>query len=106
MNPTAGAEAEAQRERPEGGPAGGWLPEEKISLEDALDLYTRGSAYAEFAEKEKGTLAPGMLADLVVFAADLFRVPPREILSTPVDLTVAGGRVVFDRAAGEPGPAR
>jgi predicted amidohydrolase YtcJ len=106
LDPRLGLYAAVARERPEGGPAGGWLPEEKISLEDALDLYTRGSAYAEFAEKEKGTLAPGMLADLVVFAADLFRVPPREILSTPVDLTVAGGRVVFDRAAGEPGPAR
>jgi predicted amidohydrolase YtcJ len=47
-----------------------------------------------------------MLADLVVFAADLFRVPAREILTTPVDFTVAGGRVVFDREAGGPGPAR
>ena len=58
------------------------------------------------AEKEKGTLAPGMLADLVVFAADLFRIPPRQILTTPVDLTVVGGRVVFERAAGEPGRTR
>ena len=56
-----------------------------------------GSAYAEFAEKEKGTLEPGKLADLVVFAADLFRVPPRQILTTPVDLTVVGGRVVYER---------
>ena len=47
-----------------------------------------------------------MLADLVVFAADLFRIPAREILSTPVDLTVAGGRVVFERAAGASGAAR
>ena len=106
LDPRLGLYAAVTRERPEGGPAGGWFPEEKIALEDALDLYTRGSAYAEFAEKEKGTLAPGMLADLVVFAADLFRIPPRQILATPVDLTVAGGRVVYERAAGEPGPAR
>ena len=54
---------------------GGWFPEEKIPLEDAIDLYTRGSAYAEFAENDKGTLEAGKLADLVVFAADLFRSP-------------------------------
>jgi predicted amidohydrolase YtcJ len=101
LDPRIGLYAAVTRERPEGGPAGGWFPEEKITLEDALDLYTRGSAYAEFAETEKGTLSPGMLADLVVFASDLFQVPPRQILTTPVDLTVVGGRVVFDRAAGE-----
>jgi predicted amidohydrolase YtcJ len=106
LDPRLGLYAAVTRERPEGGPAGGWLPEEKIGLEEALDLYTRGSAYAELAEKEKGTLAPGMLADLVVFAADLFRIPPRQILTTPVDFTVVGGRVVFDRAAGESGRAR
>jgi len=106
LDPRLGLYAAVTRVRPEGGPPGGWFPEEKIALEDALDLYTRGSAYAEFAEKEKGTLDPGMLADLVVFAADLFRIPAREILTTPVDFTVAGGRVVFDREAGEPGPAR
>ena len=106
LDPRLGLYAAVTRERPEGGPPGGWFPEEKIALEDALDLYTRGSAYAEFAEKEKGTLDPGLLADLVVFAADLFRIPPRQILTTPVDFTVAGGRVVFDREAGEPGPAR
>ena len=106
LDPRLGLYAAITRERPEGGPPGGWFPEEKISLEEALDLYTRGSAYAEFAEKEKGTLAPGMLADLVVFADDLFRVAPRQILTTPVDLTVAGGRVVFDRAAGEAGNSR
>jgi predicted amidohydrolase YtcJ len=101
LDPRLGLYAAVTRERPEGGPAGGWFPEEKIALEDALDLYTRGSAYAEFAEREKGTLGPGMLADLAVFAADLFRVAPREILTTPVDLTVVGGRVVFDRAGPE-----
>jgi predicted amidohydrolase YtcJ len=85
------------RERPEGGPEGGFEPQEKISLEDAIDAYTRGSAYAEFAEAGKGTLEAGKLADLAVFAADLFKIPPREILTTPVDLTVVGGRVVFER---------
>jgi predicted amidohydrolase YtcJ len=102
LDPRLGLYAAVTREFPGGGPPGGWFPEEKISLEDAIDLYTRGSAYAEFAEKEKGTLEPGRLADVVVFAADLFRVPPREILTTPVDLTIVGGRVVFDRSARRP----
>jgi predicted amidohydrolase YtcJ len=99
LDPRLGLYAAVTREFPAGGPPGGWFPEEKISLEDAIDLYTRGSAYAEFAERDKGTLEAGKLADVVVFAADLFRVPPREILTTPVDLTVVGGRVVFDRTA-------
>jgi predicted amidohydrolase YtcJ len=105
LDPRLGLYAAITRERPEGGPAGGWFPEEKLTLDDALDLYTRGSAYAEFAERDKGTLAPGMLADLAVFAADLFRIPPRHILTTPVDLTVVGGRVVFERVpAAAPAP--
>ena len=97
LDPRLGLYAAVTRERPEGGPRGGWFPEEKLTLDEALDRYTRGSAYAEFAERGKGTLEAGMLADLVVFAADLFQVPPRRILTTPVDLTVVGGRVVFER---------
>jgi predicted amidohydrolase YtcJ len=97
LDPRLGLYAAVTREARQGGPRGGWLPEEAISLEQALDFYTRGSAYAEFAEADKGTLQAGRLADLVVFAADLFALPPREILQTPVDLTVVGGRVVFER---------
>ena len=97
LDPRLGLYAAVTRELPAGGPAGGWFPEEKITLEEALDLYTRGSAYAEFAEAEKGTLERGRLADVVVFARDLFEVEPRAILSTPVDLTIVGGRVVFQR---------
>ena len=97
LDPRLGLYAAVTREFTEGGPAGGFEPQEKISLEDALDAYTRGSAYAEFAEDRKGTLAPSKLADLVVFAADLLAIPPREILTTPVDVTVVGGRVVFER---------
>jgi len=97
LDPRLGLYAAVTRERPGGGPPGGWFPEEKLTLEEAIDLYTRGSAYAEFADERKGTLEPGKLADLVVFAADLFTVPPREILTTPVDLTMVGGRLVYER---------
>jgi predicted amidohydrolase YtcJ len=98
LDPRLGLYAAVTRELPGGGPAGGWHPEEKITLEDALDLYTRGSAYAEFAETDKGTLERGRLADVAVFARDLFAMEPRAILDTPVDLTIVGGRVVFQRA--------
>jgi predicted amidohydrolase YtcJ len=97
LDPRLGLHAAVTRERPGGGPEGGWFPEEKVSLEDALDAATRGSAYAEFAEGRKGTLAPGSLADLVVFGGDLLAAPSREILDVPVDLTVVGGDVVYER---------
>jgi len=97
LDPRISLYAAVTREFTTGGPPGGWHPEEKLSLEEALDLYTRGSAYAEFTEKDKGTLERGKLADFVVFARDFRSLPPAEILKTDVDLTVVGGRVVFER---------
>ena len=102
LDPRLGLYAAVTREFTEGGPTGGFEPQEKVGLEEALDAYTRGSAYAEFAEQDKGTLAPGKLADLVVFERDLFRISPREILTSPVDLTLVGGRVVFERGSDAP----
>jgi len=98
LNPMLGIYAAVTREFPEGGPAGGWHPEEKLTLEQALKLYTRGSAYAEFAEDVKGTLEPGRLADLVVLSKNLFEITPREILETKAVLTIVGGKIVFERA--------
>jgi predicted amidohydrolase YtcJ len=72
-----------------------YFPEQKISIEQALAAYTTGSAYAQFAEKEKGTLAPGMLADFVVLDRDLTKIPPPEILKTQVLRTVVGGKTVY-----------
>ena len=97
LDPRLGLYAAVTRELVEGGPKDGFLPEERISLDTAIDLYTRGSAYAEFADERKGTLEPGKLADLAIFAEDLFKVEPRQILTTPVDLTMVGGRLVFER---------
>jgi len=76
---------------------GGWVPEQKITVEDALRAYTRGSAYASFDEAEKGVLAAGKLADFVVVDRDLTRVPPEQIRDAHVVLTAVGGRVVFER---------
>jgi predicted amidohydrolase YtcJ len=72
-----------------------YFPEQKLTIEQALAAYTTGSAYAQFAEKEKGTLAPGMLADFVVLDRDLTKVAPPEILKTQVLQTVVGGRTVY-----------
>lgn len=73
-----------------------YFPEQKITIEQALAAYTTGSAYAQFAEKEKGTLAPGMLADFVVLDRDLTKIPPPEILKTQVLRTVVGGKTVYE----------
>lgn len=67
-----------------------------LSREEALRAYTRGSAYAEFAEHEKGTLAPGMLADLAVLSQDVFAVPTEALPGTTSVLTLVGGRVAYD----------
>jgi predicted amidohydrolase YtcJ len=80
---------------------GGWIPEQKITVEEALRAYTTGGAYAAFREKELGMLAPGMLADLVLIDRDITRVPPETIRDARVMLTMVGGRVVYDRKTGE-----
>jgi predicted amidohydrolase YtcJ len=73
-----------------------YFPEQKLTIGQALAAYTTGSAYAEFMEKSKGTLAPGMLADFVVLDRDLTRVAPLEILKTKVLRTVVGGKTVYE----------
>ena len=73
-----------------------YFPDQKLTIEQALAAYTTGSAYAQFAEKEKGTLAPGMLADFVVLDRDLTKVAPPEILKTRVLRTVVGGKTVYE----------
>lgn len=73
-----------------------YYPEQKLTIEQAVAAYTTGSAYAEFAEKEKGTLAPGMLADFVVLDRDLTKIPAPDILNTQVLRTVVGGKTAFE----------
>lgn len=76
---------------------GGWVPEQKITVEEALRGYTVNAAYASFEEREKGSLERGKLADLVVIDRDLTRVPPETIRDARVVLTIVGGRAVYDR---------
>jgi len=75
---------------------GGWVPEQRIRVEEALRSYTVESAYALFEEKEKGRLEAGMLADLVMLDRDLTRIKPHELRQARVVLTVVGGRVVHE----------
>jgi len=75
----------------------GWVPEQKITVEDALRAYTTGGAYASFQEHEIGSLGPGKLADIVVIDRDLTRVAPETIRDAKIEYTIVGGRVVFER---------
>jgi predicted amidohydrolase YtcJ len=97
MNPYLGLYAAVTRQSTDGQPPGGWWPEERISIEDAIRNYTAEGAYASFEEKDKGQIAAGMLADLVVHTKDLLTVEPKEILQTEPELVVLGGRVIYER---------
>lgn len=94
ITPFRGLYAAATRKNEEG--TKDYYPEQKLTIDEAIAAYTTGSAYAEFAEKEKGTLAPGMLADFVVLDRDITKVKPEEILKTKVLRTVVGGRTVYE----------
>lgn len=77
----------------------GWVPAEKLSLAEAVEAYTVGSAFAEFQDSQKGILAPGRLADFIVVDRDVFALPATELGAARVLLTVVGGRVVFEAPA-------
>ena len=75
----------------------GWVPEQKITVEDALRAYTIGGAYASFEEKDKGSIERGKLADFTMIDRDLTRIAPETIRDARVTMTIVGGRVVFER---------
>ena len=95
ITPFRGLYACVTRELPEGGPQGGWQPQEKISLDDCIRAYTSGSAYGEFMEGKKGELKAGEFADFIVLSKDLSKVAPSEYAGTKVLRTVVGGRTVY-----------
>jgi hypothetical protein len=104
LDPRPGIHTALTRRTLEGKPEGGFVPEQRLPLEDVLDAWTAGSAYASFEEERKGTLAPGMLADIVVLSMDLFAAPIEEVKDFEVVTTVFDGRVVYSRGAGTPSP--
>ena len=97
VNPLRGLYACVTRELPDGGPAGGWQPQERISLDDCIRAYTAGSAYAQFEEGKKGELKAGEYADFIVLSNDLTKIPPQQYTKTTVLLTVVGGRTVYEQ---------
>jgi len=94
LSPILGIHAAVTRQTIDGKNPGGWIPEEKITVEEAVGAYTTSAAYAEFGEKNKGSLEVGKLADLVVLSQDIFRIDPDKIQTTEVIHTIVGGRVV------------
>jgi predicted amidohydrolase YtcJ len=96
LDPRLGLEAAVTRQTLDGLNPAGWVPEEKITLEEALRAYTVSNAYGVFAEATRGMLKPGYRADLVVFDRDLTSVAPDSLSDARVMLTVAGGRVVWE----------
>ncbi len=99
ISPMRGLYACVTRELPDGGPTGGWQPQEKISLEDCIRAYTSGSAYAQFEEGKKGELKIGEYADFIILSGDLTKIPPQQYATVTVLRTVAGGRTVFSQEA-------
>jgi hypothetical protein len=102
INPWPGLQLAVTRQDFEGLPAGGWLPQHKVSLSEAVYAYTMGGAYSMHREKDEGSLEAGKLADLIMVAPNIFEVEPGKIRETKVILTMVGGRIVFDARALNP----
>jgi len=99
LNPLLTIYAAVTRATLDGKNPNGWMPEQKLSVVEAVEAYTLGSAYAEFQDKEKGSLTPGKLADLVILSDDIFSIDPKLIHNVQVETTILGGKVVWQRTA-------
>jgi predicted amidohydrolase YtcJ len=97
LSPILGIYAAATRRTLDGKNPGGWVPEEKVSVEESVRAYTVNGAWVEFAEAVKGSIEAGKLADLVVLDRDIFTVPPEDIEKARVRLTVFDGRVIYGK---------
>ncbi len=96
LNPWVGLQVAVTRQDMEGNPPGGWLPEQKLGLADAVYAYTMGGAFAMRREKEEGSIEAGKLADLILLSQNIFDVDPHKIAETRSVLTMVGGRIVFE----------
>ena len=101
LDPIEGLYAAVTRKERGGEEGEGWFPEQKLTMEEAIELYTLGSAYAEFMEDRKGKLKVGYLADIVIVNHDLLSLPEDQIMKTKVDMTIVGGEVVYKREGGD-----
>ena len=99
LNPLLGIYAAVTRATLDGKNPAGWFPEQKLTVAEAVKAYTMGSAYAEFQEKEKGSITRGKLADMVLLSDDIFSIVPEKIRDVKVAETIVGGKVVWDASA-------
>ena len=97
LDPISGIYAAVTRCTLDGKNADGWIPEQKISLEEVIRGYTINGAYTEFAESEKGSLEEGKFADLVVLSQNLFEILPEDILNTEVLMTIFNGEIIYKK---------
>jgi predicted amidohydrolase YtcJ len=97
LNPLYGIYAAVTRRTLDGRNPGGWIPAEKISVEDAIKCYTLNSAYASFEENLKGSIEVGKLADFVVLSDDIFIIDPVKIKEVKVEMTIFNGEIVYER---------
>lgn len=98
LNPLWGVYAAVTRRTSDGKNPDGWVPEQKITLAEALRAYTAGNAWAVFAESQWGTLAPGRDADLVVLDRNLFTMAPESLATARVSVTIVGGKIVYRKS--------
>lgn len=96
LNPWRGVQTAVTRQTEEGEPAGGFVPQQRLSLQDTIRAYTLGAAFAARRDKTEGSIEPGKLADFIVLDRDLFRIEPSDIGKTEVLLTVVGGTTVYE----------
>jgi predicted amidohydrolase YtcJ len=99
LNPWTGVQNAVTRQTRQGKPEGGWLPQERVSLEQAIKGYTLGAAYAGHREKDEGSIESGKLADLIMLKQDLFKAKPSDIADTEVLMTMVGGKIVYEPSA-------
>jgi predicted amidohydrolase YtcJ len=97
INPLRGIYACVSRRLTDGTPERGWQPQERLHANNCFLAYTVGSAYAQFEEQRKGTITPGMLADIVVYPRDLNQTRASDILTLPVVMTIVGGKIVYQQ---------
>jgi predicted amidohydrolase YtcJ len=97
INPYQTLYAAVSRQDTMGEPFGGWQPQEKLTIEEAIRCHTYESAYAEFSENEKGEIKAGMLADLVVHSKDLLTISHKEILTTEPFYTIFNGQIIYEK---------
>ena len=96
INPIRGLHVAVNRRTPDGFPENGWVPEQKISIAQAMKAYTSAGAYSSFEENLKGQIKAGQLADIIVFSQDLFTIDPMKTYETKVVLTVFDGTIIYD----------